>query len=189
MNPVEAYKSYVALKLHFTTDYDGFKFKFRVNTPDTAFYARRDRYFFERASAKYGIHLRRFYVTQFVDDVTYIKDMLSEEGHERYLHRSGLIESAIYNLKQDLNASFTTPREFFIGNHETPPQVMSGLLDGSIHLESAAHLENTVSFTRHIAHIDNIVMAPLVMKVQKYAPFLRTDREAVKEILDAIRRR
>ena len=189
MNPVKAYKLYVALKLHFTTDYDGFKYSFQVRTPDTAFYGRRDRYYFEKASQKYGEQLRRFYVTQFVDGVTYIRDMMSEEGHNRYLQRSSQIESSMYNLNGDLRKHLKSPREFFLGDTSTPPQVLALALSDSLHLETVAHLENTLGFLDKVVYKDPIVIDPLVMKVKKYAPFLRTETAKVKEIIDDIRGR
>lgn len=54
MTPYEIYKNYVAIKLHFTTNYDYVKYKGSVKTVSVDSYnARKDRFFFEKLAKKY----------------------------------------------------------------------------------------------------------------------------------------
>ena len=51
VTPFECYKTYVAMKQHFTKDkYDYFKYGGKSRASATSFKGRKDRYFFERMS-------------------------------------------------------------------------------------------------------------------------------------------
>ena len=53
VTPFECYKTYVAMKQHFTKDkYDYFKYGGKSRASATSFKSRKDRYFFERMSRK-----------------------------------------------------------------------------------------------------------------------------------------
>ena len=53
VTPFECYKTYVAMKQHFTKDkYDYFKYGGKSRASATSFNNRKDRYFFERMSRK-----------------------------------------------------------------------------------------------------------------------------------------
>ena len=54
MNSYEAYKLYLAIKLHFTTEnYDFFKHNAKVNSSFNTFLKRNDRFFFHKLVTKY----------------------------------------------------------------------------------------------------------------------------------------
>ena len=44
MNEFEAYKHYLALKLHFSSDYDYFKYNGKTNATQQSFEKRKDRF-------------------------------------------------------------------------------------------------------------------------------------------------
>ena len=51
----EAYKKYLAIKLHFTKDeYDFFKYNGETNAKFETFIQRNDKYFFVKVARKYG---------------------------------------------------------------------------------------------------------------------------------------
>ena len=55
MNSYEAYKLYLAIKLHFTTEnYDFFKHNAKVNSSMNTFLKRNDRFFFHKLTTKYN---------------------------------------------------------------------------------------------------------------------------------------
>lgn len=82
----KAFKYYIAIKLHFSKDsFDVFKNRGSVKGTREAFYARNDRYIFEKLARKYPVDkdLIQFYVSNFAygnDNMVYA----SEEG-ESYL--------------------------------------------------------------------------------------------------------
>ena len=48
MNEFEAYKHYLALKLHFSSDYDYFKYNGKTNATQQSFEKRKDRFRFSK---------------------------------------------------------------------------------------------------------------------------------------------
>ena len=49
----DAYKVYLALKQHFTSNYDYFKYNGKVRAGEESFLKRNDRFFFRKLSKKY----------------------------------------------------------------------------------------------------------------------------------------
>ena len=49
-----AYKLYLAVKNHFTTNYDFFKYNGKVNAKEDSFLKRRDKFFFAKLQRKYN---------------------------------------------------------------------------------------------------------------------------------------
>ena len=69
VTPFECYKTYVAMKQHFTKDkYDYFKYGGKSRASATSFKGRKDRYFFEKTSRKYpDEEVKQFFVANFVE--------------------------------------------------------------------------------------------------------------------------
>ncbi len=66
----EVFKTYLAIKLHFTTDnYDYFNYGGKVNCKLETFTKRNDRYFFHKLSKQYDKYeITDFFVANFLDD-------------------------------------------------------------------------------------------------------------------------
>ena len=63
----EAYKTYLALKRHFTSDYNYFKYNGKIRASEESFLRRNDRFFFRKLSKKYNKEeLVDFYVSNFI---------------------------------------------------------------------------------------------------------------------------
>ena len=50
MNEFECYSTYTALKLHFTSDYDYFKYNGKCNVTLSSFNKRKEKFFFKKLS-------------------------------------------------------------------------------------------------------------------------------------------
>ena len=68
VTPFECYKTYVAMKQHFTKDkYDYFKYGGKSRASATSFKGRKDRYFFERMSRKKSDEqIVQYFISNFV---------------------------------------------------------------------------------------------------------------------------
>jgi len=63
-----AYKLYLAVKNHFTTSYDFFKYNGKVNAKEDSFLKRKDKFFFAKLQRKYKDNdLRDLFVSNFAD--------------------------------------------------------------------------------------------------------------------------
>ena len=70
MEPFDAYKYYMAIKLHFESDsYDAPKYNFKTSISPQSFWKRRDKYHFAKLSRKFNKpdELVEFYISQFVN--------------------------------------------------------------------------------------------------------------------------
>ena len=82
----EVFKIYVAVKSHFTTDYDYAKYGGRVKAKLESFTKRHDRYFFHKLSKKFNEQdVLDYFVSNFaVDGNSWIGNLISNEGSENY---------------------------------------------------------------------------------------------------------
>ena len=53
MNDYETYEKYVALKLHFTSEYDYFRYNGKTSVTPKSFDVRKDKFHFKRLATKY----------------------------------------------------------------------------------------------------------------------------------------
>ena len=108
MTDFEVYKIYLALKLHFTSDYDYVKYNGKVNATLTSYQKRRDQFFFKKISRIYNkeqvVHV---FVSNFVEnDKMWIGDALTPECTTTYKSWLKKIESLQYTFKTDCNVLF-----------------------------------------------------------------------------------
>ena len=89
MSPFDCYKTYLALKNHFTKEsYDYFTYNKKTRASLQSFYKRRDRFWFEKISRqKDEKEIEDFFVANFVScndpETLWIGEMI-KDGEERY---------------------------------------------------------------------------------------------------------
>ena len=104
MDPFESYKLYNALKLHFEQDsYDAIKYNFKSNIKPQSFFARKDKFFFAKLAKNYGDNLLDYYVANFKNGVSYVGDMINEEGESNYTRHKKVMESLTREFQKDIN--------------------------------------------------------------------------------------
>ena len=148
----EAYKTYLALKLHFTKDgYDFHKFNGQTKAKYETFIKRNDKYFFVKAARKYGDSIVDFFVSNFVNTKSpYIKDF----NNDAYLDRQKRIDGITYYFKTDMeqlmrksqgdfNKIFTITR----GQH---PILIKTYLAKRINLETLCVLQDILNYVRDL---------------------------------------
>ena len=89
--PFEVYKTYVALKMHFTSDYDYFKYNGKVKAEPTSFETRKDKYHFYKMSKRKDWF--NYILSNIVSDESWIGNMLTPEGEQRHVEWSKRIQS------------------------------------------------------------------------------------------------
>lgn len=191
MTPIEAYQTYLAVKLHFTSEkYDAFKYKFRTGIPDTSFYKRRDKYFFEKVARKYPIKrdLVGFYVSHFIEDVEWIGHMFEDD--DTYYKWTGRLESCEYRFKSEISGLWSRENQtfdrLFINDSGDHPVIIKELIADDISLETVSLFDKTVGAVNEMPDFDPIIWPRLKLKIQKYKPFLPYDRKVYTKILSDI---
>ena len=180
----EAYKTYLALKLHFTKDgYDFHKFNGQTKAKMETFQQRNDRYFFVKAARKYGDNIVDFFVSNFIVSKShYIKDF----SNENYLDRQKRIDGISYYFKIDMEqlmrksqGDFNKIFKITRGQH---PILLKTYMAKRVTLETLCVLQDMLNyikdFDRHIT--DTIIWPQLKTKILKYKPFVNFNQTKLK---------
>jgi len=104
MEPFDAYRYYMAIKLHFESDtYDAKKYNYKTSISPQSFWKRKDKYHFAKIAKKFNTpeELIEFYVSQFTSNIKWVGDML--EGDEHFTEWKKRKESLSYQFTNDIN--------------------------------------------------------------------------------------
>ena len=196
MNEFECYSLYTSLKLHFTTDYDYFKYNGKCNVTPESFNKRRERFFFKKLSREYpDPELRDFLVSNFLSDINmWIGDAFGEKCVSTYRDWRKRIESLQYifredcsNIMSDDSNEFNALFEVVDGQH---PPILRHALAKKINIETFIILDDILcfipKFNRDLQ--DPIVWPDYYNRCVKYKPFfthdLDTSKKSLKKVLD-----
>ncbi len=189
--PFECYKTYLALKNHFTKDnYDYHKYCGKTRASLESFYKRKDRFWFEKISRqKDDKEVENFFVANFVscDDPQslWIGEMI-RDGEGRYKQWMRRIQSLSYTFKEEVEGSLSKnnfDQVFKIEGHRHP-QILKEHLQGKISLETMLILDRILGYTSEFdKKLDDPIWKFVSLKLKKYSPFLNIDVFRYKKIL------
>ena len=197
MTSYDAYKLYLAIKLHFTTaNYDYFKHNAKVNSSLNAFLKRNDRFFFHKLATKYGDDLMMYFVSNFVDrPKTWVGDLVRSDGDTIYNKWRKYNESFSYNFRNDCvyvsnaiiadNVRFDDVFNVVGGQH---PRMLRLLLSGKISIQSLIIFDKILSFVnRWDKEIKETVIWPeKSFKIAKLRPFVNVNTTKCKFIMKEV---
>ena len=197
MTSYDAYKLYLAIKLHFTTaNYDYFKHNAKVNSSLNAFLKRNDRFFFHKLATKYGDELMYYYVSNFVDrPKTWVGDLVRADGDTIYNKWRKYNESFSYNFRNDCvhirnvidgdNIRFDDVFNVVDGQH---PRMLRLLLSGKVSIQSVIIFDKILSFVnRWDKEIKETIIWPeKSFKITKLRPFINVNITKCKFIMKEI---
>lgn len=190
MTPFDAYKTYLALKNHFSkSNYDYFKYAGKSRASVASFEKRKDKYWFERISRqKNDNEIKEFFVANLVeaddsssvwignvirDGDTCYKEWQKRQQSLKYLFTQ---ESEQILSESNLNEVLDTSRQH--------PIILKKFLSGKISIETLVIWDKIFLF-RNI--FDKKLLDPVwelvSLKIQKYSPFLNIDVEDYKKVL------
>ena len=198
MTGFEVYKTYLALKQHFTKkDYDYEKYRGKVRASEQSFEQRLDRYFFKKLAVKYKDHeVFDYFIANFLETPRgYIKSFSVETYTRWKIDR----ESLTYKFKEDVNVllddldapyeqSFEDIFKASKGNH---PPLLKRYYANEVSLDTRVIFENCLGY---VDNLSKILVDPIwedaKMKITKYKPFLHVDCKKYKGvILDVIQKK
>jgi hypothetical protein len=194
MVPFEAYKTYLAIKNHFTKkSYDYHKYCGKTNASLQSFYKRKDRFWFEKLSRqKEDSEVINFFVANFVScsdpQSLWIGEMI-KEGDSRYKIWQKKVQSLSYVFKEESEKIFSenTFEEIFEHSKSHPP-LLKKFLSGKISLETLVIYDKIFMFGKNFdKKLKDPVWETVSLKIKKYSPFLNIDvfryRKILKEII------
>jgi hypothetical protein len=185
-----AYTLYQALKLHFTSDYDYFKYNGKTNVSKDSFMHNKAKYSFYKLSRKYSHDdLKDFFVANFIDrNVSWVGEITGPEGEETYKKWQKRIQGLTYQFEQNiiqLMDSVSDPNELLIVKNGQYPKLLVRTLENDITIETLVILNDIMNFfpmwEKKIQ--DTIVWPDYRKRIVKYSPFLIYDKKKFKNIL------
>lgn len=190
---IDAYKTYLAIRNHFKTDYDFFKYNGKMKLSQDSFLKRRDKFFFAKLERKYKKkELVYFFVANFINDENmWSGSLVGAESERIYLEWLKYAESLKYNfrldcekLQNELEMKDQKFDDLFTINNNSHPILLSKLLGGHMSIETFSIMDIVLNFTaRWNKVIDDFSYDNVKLKVAKYKPFLPVDKDVYKEIM------
>ncbi len=179
-----AYRDYLAIKRHFTSSYDYFKYNGKVNVSQDSFVCRRDAYQFQRLSKK------RDYKNLILSNIVinpklWVGGLLEESAIETYLAWKKKTDSITRHVEDDLSKLDDDFKANFISTSGQYPQVIDLYLRKEISLETVtilAKLTNSFVYWNKTV-VDKVVFPDIINRIDKYHPFLIYSTDTIKKVV------
>ena len=192
--PFECYKTYLAMKQHFTKDkYDYVKYCGRSRASLQSFYKRKDRYFFEKMARQHpDKEIEDFFVANFVgcDDpqTLYIVDII-KNGEKRYNEWKRRNQSLSYIFKEEIETVFGDKDfdTFFKVETNKHPKIVKEFLKKNLSLETIIILDRILGYrVKFDDKLRDPVWKLISQRMKKYSSFLNSDVFRYKKILKEV---
>jgi hypothetical protein len=193
MMPFDTYKTYIALKNHFTQpNYDYQKYCGKIKASVQSFYKRKDRFWFEKMSRnKTDKEIEDFFISNFVmasDPTNLWVGSIIREGERNYTDWQRKIQSLSYIFKEESDKLFSENKfeDVFDCKNGHPP-VLKSFLSGKISLETLVIYDRIFLFGKSFdKKLKDPIWEIVSLKMKKYSPFLNIDVFRYKKILKEI---
>ena len=193
----DAYKTYLALKRHFTSDYDYFKYNGKVRAGVESFLKRNDKFFFRKLAKKYDEkELVDFFVSNFIISDNWIGNLISQESEDNYVRFKKRRESLSYHFDTELRWLVDHCRDhdlelnkLLLVENNNHPLLLKFLLQKKISIDTIIIMDSVLNFLHHWGkNLDDIVWEEKKRLIIKYNKFLTYDpfvyRKKLKEIIN-----
>lgn len=194
MTPYDVYRSYLALRLHFTTDqYDVIKQQGRVKASKQAFFKRKDLFAINKLAESYNDkEIVDFLVANFVSGDKW-GGVFDVESKKNYIGWKGRIESMKYTFDKEVQLIVDCCDHLHIQFIEaftvikTHPLILKMYLKKMVSIETLVILNKINNFTSIMdAQLKHDIIWPEVSRIiKKYSPFLNIDKEKYESIIRA----
>lgn len=181
----EIYMYYLALKRHFTTDYDYFKYNGKVKASQQSFENRKDKFHFYKLSKRKDA--KEFILANMIYEPTlWIGDLLdNEKAEEVFTEWTRRQQTLSYVFKSDLselNDDFNSNLLVTDGQH---PRLLQLYNMRRVNVETLVIIDDLVhNFSYWERKIADPIIFPSINKfVGKVRPFIRYDKSKMKAIL------
>jgi hypothetical protein len=190
----DVFKVYLAVKLHFTTNYDYIEYNGKVNCKLDTFTKRNDRYFFHKLSKKYAeADILDFFVANFASDSKgWIGNLLQRDGRDVYLDFKKRKEAFAYHFRSDLvsihsdflrnGISFD---DGFVCNNGQHPRLLRLLIQKRASQQTIIVLDHFLSFSKNWSKeiTEKVVWPKISSTLTRLKPFIRFNETECKMIM------
>jgi hypothetical protein len=179
------YVKYLAMKQHFTTDnYDYHKYRGKIRSSFDSFRTRNDVFFFHKLANKDDPE-NLLLATMVVKPNAWIREIVEQDGEDRYLEWKRKIDSLSRVFKDDLNKLDDDYQQNFVAHNGQHPPVMNLFMQKKITLETFTLLTNLSNIFPYWEKeiVDRIVARDIIRLSRKYRPFLSIDEKKFKNLI------
>lgn len=187
----DAYKKYVALKLHFSNDkYDYFINNGAVKVSKESYLSRKDKYYFEKLAKKYKVReLEILLVSNFINNNDlWVGDLFKPECENQARNFQARLESLTYRFTDDLKNIIEQVKDdkgFLLSKDGEHPKLLKFALRNEINVETLIILNDIMNLfpVWDMTIKDDIIWPNFKMKCLKYSPFVKYEKNKFKSIL------
>lgn len=180
----DLYIYYLALKKHFTTEYDFFRYNGKVKASSDAFENRKDKFFFyklsKRSDAKEYILANIAYNPEI-----WIGDMIGDKGESVHHEWKKVHQSLLYTFQQDINILDEDFDSNLLSKDGQHPKLIKAYLSKKICPETLIMINEVTGVFNYWDKklVDKVLWPDIKKRCTKYRPFLSVDKNKVKTIL------
>ena len=194
MLPFDCYKTYIAMKSHFTKDsYDYQRYGNRLpRLKVTSFYKRKDRFFFEKMSRDFpDKEIEEFFVANFISGTdpasVYMADII-KNGRNTYTQWQKRNQSLSYTFKEDVENIFENKKvDDVFDCKKGHPSILKSYLGGDTSLETMVICDIIFGYGKNFdKRLNDPVWETVSRKIKKYTPFLNINVPRYKKILKEV---
>ena len=184
-----AYALFLALRTHFSNEkYDFFLNCGKLKTTKEAYMKRKDTHFFEKIAKRYGAtELKDFFLANLLEDRHYILEMTEDDGEKAFQEFLARRQSFSYKFAAEIDILFAKGvKEGFEIPHNRYPLIIEQHLSNLLPCDSLVVLDDMFGFADRFDKYlgeDDVVWGRIRLKMAKYRPFLKYDRDRIKNIL------
>lgn len=181
----DLYQHYLAVKKHFTSDYDYFKYGGKIKASLDSFERRKDKYQFYKLSKRSDAK-QLVFANLLTNTSAWIGDIASPEGEQIYQEWRKRIESLTYTFEKDLK-KLDKPLDvnFTVVDGANYPKVVELYMMGEISLETVVILTDLSKCLQYWEDkiYDTIIFPRMNRLVRGYSQFLDYDKSKMKAIV------
>lgn len=178
------YKDYLAIKRHFTTKYDYFKYNGKINASREKFETRRDAYQFQRLSRKKN-YKDLILANVVIKPKLWVGEFFDDSAEQIYFDWKKRTDSITHHVQDSLSKLDDNFKANFVVRDGQYPHIIDLYMRKELSLETVTimtALTNSSSYWRKNV-VDKVVFPDIVEKLDKYNPFLVYSQEKLKKVV------
>lgn len=183
-----AYVAFVTVRTHFESKTFDFFTHHRVKANRRTYENRSDRWFFDKVAKEYkDRELFDFFIANRLESRNYVTELLEDEAKENYIKYTARRQSLSYLFANEVDRVFKHGCKYAFDNIDGQyPYVVGLYLRKVISPETMVILDNYVpffnKFNKYLGD-DDPIWSKVELKLRKYKPFLKYDKDKFKVIL------
>lgn len=179
------YVKYLAMKKHFTdAKYDYHKYNGKIRASYDKFRTRNDAYFFAKLADRENPE-KLLLSNLIANPNAWIRQILEDEGEDRYVTWQRKMDSLTRVFKQDLKHLDENYQANFTSVDGQHPLLITLYLQRKIELETITILASISNIFPYWDEkvVDKIVAGDIIKLIRKYKPFLEIDEKKFKNVV------